>query len=178
MIPTSIPIRSTKRPSGQTLQTSDGIWAAAKASRVELRPLRSRPAASAPALAPSARKRGGTREPIAVVGGDGCSRRHLPYRVIRSISAKSSADSVHPVAQQPTERQLEHGVIPACGEGLEFADDAPVALAEELLRVAWVLRQPRPRRQRRATRAAAHAAAPWPALQRPAAPSGSSSRRS
>src|ERR1700747_811974 len=76
MIPTSTPIRSTKRPSGQTLQTSDDIWAAAKVSRVELRPLLSRPAASVPAPAHK-REREGTREPIAVVGGDGCSRRHF-----------------------------------------------------------------------------------------------------
>src|SRR5262249_5662932 len=52
------------------------------------------------------------------------------------------------LAQQPPKRQLEHGVSPARGECLEFADDAPVALVDELLGVAWVLRQPRPRRQR------------------------------
>src|SRR5215510_8504989 len=97
MIPTLTPMRSTKRPFGRTLQTSDDIWVAAKAGRVESRP--------------------------------------SPYRVIRSISTKCSADSVHPVAR---------------GDCLEFADDAPVALVDELLGVAWVLRQPRPRRQRRA----------------------------
>src|SRR5262245_23065770 len=53
---------------------------------------------------------------------------------MRSISAKSSAESV-PAA--------------AGNEGLERSDDPPVALADELLRVARILGEPRARRRRR-----------------------------
>jgi len=64
---------------------------------------------------------------------------HILLDLLRRGGAGDNAGD-HAIAQQPTERQLEDGVIPACGECLEFADDAPIALVDELLRVAWVLR--------------------------------------
>src|SRR5262249_49063523 len=94
MIPTSIPIRSTKRLSGQTLRTSDDIWAAAKVGRVELRQDQR---LQYPPSHTSAKGRGGENPSPSLVAtaarGDIFS-----YRVIRSISAKSSGDSVHPAA--------------------------------------------------------------------------------
>src|SRR5215468_4382401 len=157
MIPTSIPIGSTRRPFGQTLKMSDDIWAAAKASGVEWRRSPPRPTALSARLCAQALASGNI----------------LSYSVIRSISARSSADSVHPAARTfcstcsgvvapamtlattpSRSNQLNassSGVTAACDECLEFTDDAPIALVDEFLGVAWVLRQPRSWRQRRAT---------------------------
>src|SRR6476659_1208817 len=56
----------------------------------------------------------------------------------------------HGIAQQPAEREFEHGAAATGGKCFERADDAPVALADELLRVTLVFRQPRARRHLRA----------------------------
>src|SRR5262249_36288640 len=77
MTPTSTPMRSTKRLFGQTLQTLEDIWAAAKAGRVELRPSPSRARLRARPRTRALASGEGTQESIAVVGGDGCSRQYL-----------------------------------------------------------------------------------------------------
>src|SRR5258707_15691516 len=71
----------------------------------------------------------------------GCA--HILLHLLRRRGAGDDAGH-DAVAQEPTERQLEQRVTAPFGECLELADDAPVALAGEGLRVARILGQTRP----------------------------------
>src|SRR5512144_1309562 len=134
MTRTSILTRSTSPRFEPTSRTSESISVAARSSSTELPTLprrdpvefgqlllRRRPVHGADVLLDLLRR-----------GGPGDDARH------------------NGIAQQPAEREFEHGAAATGGKCFERADDAPVALADELLRMTLVLRQPRARRHWRA----------------------------
>src|SRR5260370_31196659 len=85
-------------------------------------------------------------------------RAHILFHLLCRRGAGDDAGH-DAVAQEPTECQLEQRVTAPFGKCLKLADDAPVALAGEALRVARILGQTRPRRE---CRAALVFAAPYP----------------
>src|SRR3954454_302383 len=122
-------------PSGPISRTSGNIWGAARWRSTE--------------LAASSLRR---RDPVELRQ---VLRRRRPVRcpdiLLDLLRRGGTGDDArdHGIAQQPAEGEFQHGTAVPQGKGFELADDAPVVLAEEVLRVALVLRKPRARRRRR-----------------------------